>query len=129
MKLFLLCFLVCVINASEPAMLNTSWAYVAGMSNTSIPAPLLTCDNDAVYKVHAIAATPYSASATIAVCAKSDVDGNCTTAGDTSVSAIPVTSATTIYIGLFQGSSVPSELNTGTKLSGDWKLYRYCRVR
>lgn len=97
-----------------------------GMSNTALPASLVTCDSDLTLRVWTISATPTNATAAISVCSSSSTSGACTVDGDTSVSPIPVLSSTTIYIGQVLSGYSPAEITTGTKLDGDWIFHRYC---
>jgi hypothetical protein len=107
---------------------NETTIVQTGMSNTALPVSLVTCGNSFL-KVWAITATPTSATASISVCSSSDIRGNCSVVGDTSVSPIPVLSSTTIFIGQVLGAYSPAEITTGTKLDGDWIFHRYCVSR
>lgn len=133
MKRLLLLFLTLVsinftaqrIYEAVPKTVGETTVVQTGMSNTALPASLVTCDNS-FYRVWTISATPTNATAKISVCRSSDIVGACTVVGDTSVAPIPVLSSTTIFIGQVQGAYSPSEITTGTKLDGDWIFHRYC---
>ena len=99
---------------------------VSSMSNSTMPAELLTCPTSYEY-VRVITATLKSATGKVSTC-QSVNRNTCITAGDTTLdTAIVVNEGNIVILGIdSMGNYNPTEVTTATKFDGDFDFEKIC---